>query len=355
MFFGSDNQPCASQVVLDAISAANHDFTHGYGNDNYTANAIKQLQDLFEYPVSVFFVATGTAANCLSLGALVNPWQTILCHEHSHVFMDESTAPEWFTGGARMVSIASKQGKVTLKHLEHYFTQIGDDIPHNPQVGALTLTQTNELGQVYSLEEIQSIGTFCQRQNIHFHMDGARFANAIAHLNCAPADITWKAGVDILSLGATKCGGLCAEAIIVFKPELAQALTHLRKRSGHLISKGRLFGAQFSAWLQDQHWLSLAHHANHQAQQLKQALNKFSEIEIIWPVDANEIFITLPKPLSLHLKQHGAEFYDWYPSTLPSDASLNADNDYVRLVTSFLTSDEHINAFIQAIQSYYTA
>lgn len=352
MFFGSDNQSCASQVVLDAIINANQGFTHGYGDDQYTQEAIAQLEAVFECPLSVFFVATGTAANCLSLAALVKPWQTILCHQHAHVFMDESTAPEWFTSGARMVGIAQTHNKLSSQVLEQYLVKAGDDLPHNPQVGAVTITQANELGQVYTVEEIQSISQVCKSHNIKLHMDGARFANAVAALNCSPADITWKAGIDILSLGATKSGALCAEAIVVFNPDVKDALMHLRKRSGHLISKGRLFGAQFSAWLKDQHWLTLALHANAQASQLANQLKSCADIDVIFPVQANEIFMLLPTALAQYLRENDAEFYDWYPQTLPENIQHTENQSYVRLVTSFLTSDEHIENFIAAIQAY---
>lgn len=353
MFFGSDNQSRASTKVMNAMLEANNGFTHGYGDDQYTYQAIAQLEQVFERKLSVFFVPTGTASNCLALAALVNPWQTILCHSSSHILMDESTAPEFFTGGARLVGISDYSQKITSLHLNEYLKHAGDDIPHNPQVGAISITQANELGQVYSVNEVREISEVCQQHNIKLHMDGARFANAVASLNCTPAEITWQAGVDVLSLGATKCGALCAEAVIFFHEEDAQAMAHLRKRSGHLLSKGRMFGSQFSAWLDDDHWLDLARHANHQAQSLYNLLSVFDYVDLPFSVDANEIFVIMPKKLADYLNEHGAECYDWYPSTLPENVQLSKDNRFIRLVTSFSTTDEHIQDFVETIKRFY--
>lgn len=355
MFFASDNQSCASQPVMNAIVAANQGFTHGYGDDPFTQEAIASLKEVFECNLEVLFVPTGTAANCLALASLVQPWQTVLCHSSSHILMDESTAPEFFTGGARMQGFAEHAGKITAEHLQSYLAHAGDDIPHNPQVAALSIAQTNELGLVYSPSEIKAISAVCKQHDLKLHMDGARFANAVAHLNCSPAELTWKAGVDALSLGATKCGALCAEAVIFFNKEDAKASMHLRKRAGHLISKGRLFGAQFRAWFENNHWLELAQHANHQAQSLAQALALIGGVKIPWPVNANELFIILPKTLADHLNAQGAEFYDWYPSTLPEGMSLSPDERYARLVTSFLTTERHCHEFIQCIHDYQKA
>lgn len=355
MFFASDNQSCASQPVLDAIVEANQGFTHGYGDDPYTQKAVSLLETIFECKLDVFFVPTGTAANCLALASMVQPWQTILCHSSAHVLMDESTAPEFFTGGARMQGIAQHAGKLSAEHVANYLAHAGDDIPHNSQAGALSITQTNELGLVYTPSEIQAISHVCQQHDVKLHMDGARFANAVAYLNCSPADITWKAGVDALSLGATKCGALCAEAVIFFNPNHAKACTHLRKRAGHLISKGRIFGAQFSGWLEHDHWLKLAQHANQQAQLLKLALEPFEDIHLAWPVNANEIFVVLPKELADHLNTQGAEFYDWYPSTLAKGITLKPDQRYIRLVTSFLTTNANREDFITCITAFQNA
>lgn len=346
MQFGSDNQAGASQQVLDTLLEANQGFTHGYGNDNWCSRAAEALMDFFGCKLEVFFVATGTAANALALSCLAQPWETILCHHHSHILLDESTAPEFFSGGARLVPLSQHAGKLELRHLEQFFRNVSPEIPHTPTARALSITQTNEAGHVYTVKEVSALCSLAHENDLHVHMDGARFANAVASLGCTPADISWKAGVDVLSLGATKCGALAAEAVIFFRHDLAENFIHRRKRSGHLLSKGRLFGAQFVGWLRDKHWLELAGHANTKAQQLARALSAFPEIHQVWPCQANEIFLTMPRQLAKTLEAAGAEFYQWPVSTLPKNTHLKDEDVFVRLVTSFATSDDHIEEFL---------
>lgn len=352
MFFGSDNQSGASSQILEIIQTANAGNTHGYGDDEWTKQGIDALKDVFECDLEAYFVATGTASNCLALSCLVQPWQTILCHHQSHIIMDESTAPELFSGGARLKSISKGAGKLTAELLETHFKYEGQDVPHNSLSGAISITQVNEVGLVYTPVEIKALTAVAKDHGLNVHMDGARFANALAKLKCTPAELTWKSGVDVLSLGATKCGALCAEAVIFFNKELADSMTHRRKRTGHLISKGRLFGAQFVGWLKDGHWLELANHANNQALQLAEALSPFKEIQLIWPVQSNELFVTMPKDLAKHLQAAGAEFYEWYPEALPPNVRLDENNVFVRLVTSFATQDNHRVDFSGLIQDY---
>lgn len=355
MNFGSDNHSGTSEQVMAAMMEANHGFTHGYGDDSWTRKATDELKRIFECDLDVFFVATGTAANCLALSCLTQPWETILCHAGSHVLIDESTAPEFFTAGARLVSISGKDGKLSADHLNNYFASAGTDVPHNAQASALSLAQASEIGLVYSPQEIRAMSDICKRRDLAMQMDGARFANALVSQNCTPAELTWKAGVDALCLGATKCGALCAEAVIFFNKEHAASFEQRRKRSGHLVSKGRLFGAQFVGWLRDDHWLDLARHSNLQATQLHTELKAFDDIQIAWPVQSNQIFATLPKDLANQLRQAGAEFYDWYPQSLPSDFKLAADDVLVRLVTSFLTTEEHRQNFVQHVSDYFSS
>jgi threonine aldolase len=184
-------------------------------------------------------------------------------------------------------------------------------------------------------------------------MDGARFANALASLECTPGDLTWKSGVDILSLGATKCGALCAEAVIFFDKELSASFIHRRKRSGHLLSKGHVFGAQFAGWLRDNHWLELANHANTQAAQLAEMISSIEGLQLVWPVQANEIFITMPKDLAKFLWEAGAEFYEWYLAAMPKNIEIGDDDVFVRLVTSFATTDEQRIEFCELIHQYF--
>lgn len=352
MQFGSDNQTGASSQVLEMLTAANSGHTHGYGEDEWCLQAKEELKKTFSCELEVFFVATGTAANSLALSCMANPWETILCHHQAHIVQDESTAPEFFSGGARLIPISSQAGKLERKHLEQYFKLLSDEPPHTPRPAALSITQANEAGLVYTPEEILVLCSFAHEQSMHVHMDGARFANAVAALGCSPADVTWKAGIDVLSLGATKCGALVAEAVLFFNRELATSFVHRRKRSGHLVSKGRFFGAQFVGWLKDNHWLDLAHHANGQAQKLEKKLTSLSSVSMTWPREANELFVTLPKNIVDFLHNSGAEFYQWPFHALPDGIVPDKETVFIRLVCSFVTTDEQINLFYNLILKY---
>jgi threonine aldolase len=354
MYFGSDNQTGASPQVLDMLAQANNEFTHGYGDDRWTHRAIEALKTLFECDLDAHFVATGTAANSLSLSCMVQPWEGILCHNSSHIILDESTAPEFFTGGARMLPVSQGEGKISPEHLNHYFDFMGTDHPHNIKATALSITQASEAGLVYTSEEIATLSDIAKDHGLRVHMDGARFANAVASIGCTPAELTWKAGVDVLCLGATKCGALCAEVVIFFNRDLAETLSHRRKRSGHLLSKGRLFGAQMAGWLKDNHWLDLALHANSQATALASQICSYDGVKLAWPVQSNELFVIMPKALAQYLRKAGAEFYDWYESTSPPGTVLTEDQTYVRLVTSFATQDSQREEFCGLINRYFS-
>ncbi len=352
MKFGSDNQTGASPQVMEMLIKANSGFTHGYGDDEWTAMAVEALQELFECDLEAFFVPTGTAANTLALSCLVQPWEIVLCHAHSHIISDESTAPEFFTGGARLIGLAHGEGKITVEHLESYFQDEAPHIPHNPLARVLSLTQSTELGLLYTREELQELSRLARRQSLYIHMDGARFANAVAATGSSPAELTWKVGVDVLCLGATKGGCLAAEAVIFFSPEMADQFIHRRKRSGHLLSKGRYFGAQFSGWLEDNHWLDLARQANRQAEQLADAITSLKGVQIVWPRQTNELFVVMPEKMADYLREAGADFYDWPKEALPRDVQLQNGESFVRLVTSFATEDEQINQFCETIKRF---
>lgn len=353
MYFGSDNQTGASSQVLGMLAEANKEYTHGYGDDRWTDQAIEALKALFECDLEAYFVVTGTAANSLALSCMVQPWEAILCHDSAHIILDESTAPELFTGGARMLSVSNGQGKITPQQLKNYFQTIGADYPHNVRAKALSIAQASESGLVYTPAEITALSRVAKGNGLSVHMDGARFANAVASQKVTPAELSWKAGVDVLCLGATKCGALCAEAVIFFNKELAKTFTHRRKRGGHLLSKGRVFGAQMVGWLQDDHWLELAQHANTQAAKLAKAFDNIDGLQLVWPVESNELFVVMPKGLANHLRDAGAEFYDWYVDTLPPNVTLKDDQQFVRLVTSFATEDSHRQQFCESIRSYF--
>jgi threonine aldolase len=354
MIFGSDNQPGASGQILDTINLANTDFSHGYGDDDWTKQAIAALKKIFECDLEVYFVTTGTAANSLALSCMVQPWDTILCHHQAHILQDESTAPEHFTGGARMRPVTKTVGKITTDHLERDFKNALNETPHNSIATALSITQVNELGLVYTPDEIAALCTIAKTEGLRIHMDGARFANALASLKCTPAELSWKSGVDVLTLGATKCGALCAEAVIFFDKALTQNFEQRRKRTGHLVSKGHFFGAQFVGWLKDNHWLELANHANSKAVQLAEMISPFEKIQLIWPVQANVLFITLPRDLASYLQKAGVEFHEWYQESLSPNTKLRDSDVIVRMVTSFATQERHLTEFCELTHKYYS-
>lgn len=347
MNFGSDNQSGISPVVLDAIIAANNGFAHGYGEDAWTQKARDMLKIVFENDLEAYFVLTGTAANSLAVSCLVNPWQTIITHAQSHIAIDESTAPEFFSGGARIITLGKQSGKLSADQLSRHLSATPQDIPHNASHGAVSITMPNENGLVYTPEEIAEISKLSHANGMFVHMDGARFGNAVASLQCAPARITWQAGVDVLCLGATKNGCLAAEAVIFFNQRAAQSFAQRRKRAGQLLSKGRFLGAQFSAWLQNGHWLTLAQQANRQALKLSQRLSQINGFMIVWPTQANEVFVILPKPTAVRLRDAGADFYEWYHESLPESFTIQPDQIFVRLVASFTTTDQEIDRFCE--------
>jgi len=349
MIFNSDNQTGASAKVLDAVIAANSGATKGYGNDPYTQQAEQLLKNIFGCDLKAYFVTTGTIANCLALASMTRPWNTVLSHRGAHVALDESTAPEFFTNGARITPISGLSEKIDAATINNYFENTEFDHPHNPTPKVLSITQATEAGLVYTADELKAIGAACRYHNLYFHVDGARFANAVASTGSTPAELSVEAGVDVLCLGATKSGALAAEAVIFFNTELAEEFEQHRKRAGQLLSKGRLLGAQFCGWLNDDHWLTLASHANAQATKLSSALSELDGVTIVWPTQANQIFVTLPKRFVVALREEGGQFYDWYPSTLPSGYSLSNDESYIRLVTSFETSDEEISNLIAVL------
>jgi len=349
MFFGSDNQAGASSKILDKVLEANAGYTHGYGDDYWTKKAVDMLKDFFDCDLEAYFVSTGTAANSLALSSLVKPWESVLCHPFGHVVNDESTAPEFFTGGARFIPLNNVEGKITGKDLESYLSVEGVDIPHNSMAKAVTITQSSEIGLVYSPEEVNSISECAKRHDLYFHMDGARFANAVVSSKASPAELTWKSGVDILSLGATKCGALCAEAVIFFNRNCAVDFVHRRKRSGHLVSKGRMFGSQFVGWLENDHWFDLAEHANNMALKLWKRLSKIDCVKIAWPVQANEVFVVLPEVKAAELRKEGAEFYDWPISGIPAHIDFQEGETFIRLVSSFTSEDGHIEKFCEIL------
>jgi threonine aldolase len=352
MKLGSDNQTGASSEIMAALNAANVGHEHSYGTDSWSARAIEALRNTFECDLDAYFVTTGTAANALALSCLARPWNAILCHDQSHILLDELTAPEFFTGGARLVGISKGEGKLQPWHLDDHFRNVGRDAPHNAAATVLSLAQCSENGLAYTPQELTALTESARRYHLKVHVDGARFANAVAAVGCSPADMSWRAGVDVLSLGATKNGALCSEVVLFFDRRLADEFAYRRKRAGHLVSKSRFIAAQMLAWLHNDHWLVLAGHANAQARRLAGMIGAMSGARLVWPCDANEVFAVMPRSLVDRLSAAGAEFYDWPSSALPLGQSLQPSECFVRMVASFLTSNADLDAFRAIVSAF---
>lgn len=344
MNFASDNQSGVCQRILQALVEAASGCQSSYGNDTWSQRAEVLLKETFDTDLRVFFVATGTAANCLALSALARPWQAVLCHAQAHIITDETSAPEFFTGGARLLPVATASGKLLADDLDRALARLPSARPHTITPAALSITQATENGLVYTPQELAALSARARDSGLHVHMDGARFANAVARLGCHPADLSARAGVDVLSLGASKSGALCAEAVVFFNTALAEDFDVRRKRAGQLVSKGRLFGAQYCGWLESGHWLELAGHANTCATQLAAVLSGHPAVRQAWPVEANELIVAMPRALHAHLLAAGVACYDWYPDSFPAGMALEPHEVPVRFVTSWSTTAGEIQA-----------
>jgi len=307
MRFISDNTASVCPEVLAAISAANAPDA-GYDGDALSRKLDGLFSDLFGTEVAALWVTTGTAANSLSLAALCPPYGGILCHEDAHIWNDEAGAPEFFTHGAKLIPIEGEGAKLTPEAISARLAPIRKDV-HRVQPAAISITNATELGCVYKPDETAAIGALAHSRGLRFHLDGARFANAVAYLGCHPADLTWRAGVEMMSFGFIKNGGMNAEALISFRPEFAAELRIRRKRSGHLSSKGRFQAAQILALLEEDRWLANAGAANAGARLLAEAAGE----RLAHPVEANELFIRLSDEEAASLREAGFEFYDWEP------------------------------------------
>lgn len=309
MNFRSDNTAAAAPEIIAALSAVNAGAAPAYGEDQWSRKLDEAFSNVFAREVRVFTVATGTAANAISLASITPPWGAILCHEEAHIACDECGAPEFYAAGAKLVLIAGAGAKLDADGLREAAARNERGI-HSVKPAAVSISQSSERGAVYTPDEVAALGAAARAAGLALHMDGARFANAVAALGCAPADISWRAGVDVLSFGATKNGALAAEAIVCFRPELAEEIARRRKRGGHLFSKGRYAAAQMLAYLEDGLWLKLAARANAQAAILAAAAGAYLSA----PAQTNQVFIKPGAAALRKLRDAGAEFYDWGPS-----------------------------------------
>ncbi len=343
MIFASDNWSGAHPTILDAVMRANDGSAPSYGGDALTKKVERRFSELFERDVAVFFVATGGAANSLALSHLSPPWGMILCHSESHIQMDECGAPELFTGGAKLLPVEGFAAKLSPETLARALSGFPDRPPHGMPAAAISITQASECGAVYSADEVAAIGAFARKRGLKLHMDGARFANAIAALGCTPAEATWKAGVDVLSFGGAKNGCLFAEAVVFFEPAAAAQFMFRRKRAAQLVSKMRFVSAQFDAYLANDLWLEMARHANAMARALSSGLAA-AGCKIWYPTDANSVFVSFPPGVEDELLSRGAKFYPWVTPGDPANGTMR------RLICSFATRREDVEAFIGVAQ-----
>ena len=334
MFFASDNgAPCPPQVMA-ALMRANDGAAMPYGNDPLSARVAGMIRDVLEAPeAAVYLVATGTAANALALATLCPPWGAVFCHDIAHVQQDECGAPEFYSG-AKLLTVAGADGSMDPTALDAAIRGQGVRVVHSVQPGAVTLTNVTEAGTIYTAGQIAALAGVAHAHGLPVHLDGARFANAVAATNASPADLTWRAGVDVLSFGGTKGGLMGAEAVVFFDPARAWEFELRRKRGGHLFSKNRYLAAQFDGWLGDGLWLDLARHANAMAARLASGLARMDGAALIHPVEANIIFATLPEAAHTRLKSAGAKYYDM-------------GQGRARLVTSWVTTEAEVDAFLR--------
>ncbi len=330
MRFFSDNAARVHPQVMAAIVAADVLDT-AYAGDAWSKQLDERLSALFETEVAVLWVPTGTAANCLALAALCPPHGGIVCHRDAHIQNDEGGAPEFYTHGAKLFLAEGVGAKMTPATIATVLDAIPDDV-HRVQPHAISITNATEYGRVYTVAEVAAIGALARTRGLGLHMDGARFANAVAHLGCSPADITWRAGVDALSFGFVKNGAMSAEALVFFKPDLAAVTQYRRKRAGLLLSKGRYLAAQILAMLEDDLWIANGRAANAAAGTLAAAGGD----RLIHPVEANEVFLRATPAEAAALRARGFDFYDW------------AEGE-IRLVTAWDSPADAVDALAEAI------
>jgi threonine aldolase len=336
--FASDNWAGATPEVMAAIARHNEGFAPAYGADPLTEAVTRRFSEIFERVVEVHFVATGTAANSLSMAALARPGGLVFCSADAHLHNDEYGATEFLTG-MKLVAIRSPAGKLTAEALSRALAAYPADGRTGPAT-ALTLTNATECGTVYSAAETAALAGMAKERGMTVHLDGARFANAVAATGASPAALTWQAGADVMSFGGTKNGCLGAEAIVVFEPHALRDLRVLRQRAGHVVSKARFVAAQFEGYFADDGWLATARHANAMAARLGEGLRSRGDARLAWESQANEVFPILPKTTIARLREAGAMLYEW-----PAP-DVGHNEDCVRLVTGFATTADEVDRFL---------
>ena len=349
MFFASDNASPVAPDILAALHRANDGHAMPYGNDAIMGQVRERIRAIFEAPeAAVYLVGTGTAANALALAISCPPWASVYCHRNAHIEEDECGAPEFYTGGAKLVLIGGEDAKMSPEALDKAIRFTARAGVHNVQRGMLSLTNVTENGTVYTVDQITALTGIARAHGLPCHLDGARFANALAALGCTPAEMTWKAGIDILSLGGTKNGCMGVEAVVIFDPAKAWEFELRRKRGGHLFSKHRYLSAQMAAYLADDLWLRLAGQANAMAARLAEGIEAVPNASLLHPADANMVFARWPRGAHKRLQAAGAAYYFW-----PFDQTLDGPDDDVlsaRLVCSWSTGPAQVDGFLNLLR-----
>jgi len=340
--FRSDNTGRAAPEILEALIRANHGTALGYGGDDYTATLQQRFSELFEIAVRVFPVATGTAANALALASLGPSWGNVYCSEVAHINTAEANATGFFGGGLKLVAVAGNHGKIGADALAETLAGIARGQIHRGQPAAVSLTQATDLGAVYSLDEIRAVAEVAKARGLKLHMDGARFANATARLDCSPAEPTWRAGIDIMSFGATKNGGALCDAIVVFAPEIADIVAVQLRRAGQVWSKMRFASAQLIAYVENGLWLEMARASNGIAARIAASLGDIPAARLLAPIEANEIFLELPDGTMEALERDGFQFY-------------RRSRTLARFVCRFDTTEAEADALATALRGHLGA
>lgn len=332
--FASDNTAPVHPKVMQALMDANSGNMPAYGNDPVTEKLQETVRMAFGAPQARLFpVFNGSACNGLALARMIRPYESILAHRQSHINNDECGLPEFFTGG-KIIGLEGDHAKLSVASIGDLIERTLEHAPHTSRPRVISLTQSTELGTVYSLDDLKALSAFAKSHGLYIHMDGARLANAVASLGCKPAEVV--AGVDILSFGGTKNGAMLAEAAIIFNSALIEDFAYIHKRAGQLPSKARYVSAQLQALLENDLWLDLGRHANAMAKVLRDGLIDRPGVGLLHPVEANELFVTLPKSTADRLFVRGHHFYNW----------PNEGLDAYRLVTSFATTEDDVNTFL---------
>jgi threonine aldolase len=337
--FSSDNTAPICPEAWAALQEANTDCTAAYGEDRWTARVCDRIREIFETDCDAYFVFTGTGANALALAQMCQSFRSIICHQSAHIQTDECGAPEFFTGGSKLVLVGGGNGKIDIGQTKALLMRQNDLHSHKP--GAISIAQATEFGTVYTVGEVAAITELARSNGLLVHMDGARFANAVASLNCAPKTITWEAGIDVLCFGATKNGTAAGELVIFFNKEISREFDYRVKQAGQLGSKMRFLAAPWLGILAGDTWLRNARDSNHAAHQLAQDLRRKANIEVVFPVEANAVFARMDDQLVRCLQARGWRFYKFI------------EPDVYRLMCSWATTESDIGNFIRDVTLNY--